>query len=603
MRPSIPVGRPALTRIGLSRFSWLCRRAAQAGGGRCIERSVGRDDHAIVAAGRLRRNEAESHVFRHCDGVALEWIAQTAAAGHRDDHALALRHRLLTFAAQLTSRCQCDRAGAAVLAAFAAARRMVDAVVIGTECERRRVEIGDLHDLAETAAKLARAAGVRPVFLAPDHDRRDRLVDLGRHVAHAARKCGRGEPVLAGTRAGAAGMEAHHIERHRVDDFLRIVGASRPAHGEQVPEARRALRGHRAAKRLMEAAEHDVRQHLPGDMAGGDRRRRLGVEDRAFRGGDADHRQRSFVVGNLRRHDAFHAERRIGLGVAERHVDAESGDPGRAGEVDVDAGLADGHRRHQIDRFVVAVDPHGELIGARLDLADGLERGLPGFLQDVAADAVEVVDPELVHHVAQATRADLVAGRERVEIADDLHRLAHTRADDVDQGLALGAGAREAHQRDIDALLQDVARVGGHAAAADIDHVTGAGEERHHLAAPEGRRDEGEVVQMAGALPRIVGEKDVAIGHCLDRELRQEVPDRARHRVDMAGRAGHRLREHGAVEVEHAGGEVASLAGRGGEAGANEGERLLLDHRNEAVPHQLHADRRQRIVGGHIGCH
>src|SRR4029079_3996970 len=111
---------------------------------------------------------------------------------------------------------------------------------------------------------------------------------------------------------------------------------------------------------------------------------------------------------------------------------------------------------------------------------------------------------------------------------------------------------REVHQRDVETLLVDLAGIDGHAAAADIDDVAGRGEERDHLAAPEGRRDEGEVVQVAGALPRIVGQEDVAFLHGGGGEAVEEVVDGARHRVDVAGRAGHGLRQHGAAQVEYA---------------------------------------------------
>ena len=74
----------------------------------------------------------------------------------------------------------------------------------------------------------------------------------------------------------------------------------------------------------MQAAEHHVGQHLARDVARRNRRGLFGVEDAVLRRGDADDRQRAFVVRHLGRHDAFHAEGGIGLGVAERHVDAEA---------------------------------------------------------------------------------------------------------------------------------------------------------------------------------------------------------------------------------------------------------------------------------------
>ena len=114
-----------------------------------------------------------------------------------------------------------------------------------------------------------------------------------------------------------------------------------PPRAKQVPQARRALGRHAAAQRLVQAAEHHVGQHLAGDVAGRDRRGMLGVEDAALGRGDADHRQRALVVRHLGRHDAFDAKRGIGLGVADRHVDAVGRHARGAGEVDVDAALAD----------------------------------------------------------------------------------------------------------------------------------------------------------------------------------------------------------------------------------------------------------------------
>ena len=218
----------------------------------------------------------------------------------------------------------------------------------------------------------------------------------------------------------------------------------------------------------------------------------------------------------------------------------------------------------------------------------------------MAAQSAEVVDGELVHHLDQAAAADLVAGRQRVEIAHDLDRLAHVGGHDVDQRLVDFAGTGEPHQRDVEALLIDLPGIRAHAAAADVDDVAGAGKQRHHLAAAEGRCDESKIVQMAGALPGVVGQEDVAFLHRPGRELFEEVTDRASHRIDVARRAGDSLRQHGAVEIEHAGGQVAGLARRGREAGADQGQRLFLDDRDQAVPHELQADRRQRIVDAHV---
>src|SRR3712207_8843290 len=58
------------------------------------------------------------------------------------------------------------------------------------------------------------------------------------------------------------------------------------------------------------------------------------------------------------------------------------------------------------------------------------------------------------------------------------------------------------------------------------------------------------------------------------------------------------LGEHAALAVEDAGGQVPRLADAGAEGGADQRERLFLDHRDEAVPHHLLVDVDQE--GGHL---
>ena len=111
----------------------------------------------------------------------------------------------------------------------------------------------------------------------------------------------------------------------------------------------------------------------------------------------------------------------------------------------------------------------------------------------------------------------------------------------------------------------------------------------------ERRRRDDEVVEMAGAHPRIVGDVGIARLHRVEREVADEVLHRLRHRVDVARRAGHRLRQHAALPVEHAGREVAALAHDRRERRAHQHLRLLLDHRDQAVPHDLQVDE----CGGH----
>src|SRR3546814_7598696 len=84
------------------------------------------------------------------------------------------------------------------------------------------------------------------------------------------------------------------------------------------------------------------------------------------------------------------------------------------------------------------------------------------------------------------------------------------------------------HQRDEQAFVIDLPPVRGEAYAADVDEMAGAGEQRHRLALPEGRGDDRQVVQMAGALPRIVGDEGVALAHRRDGKAVDEVLYRQR---------------------------------------------------------------------------
>ena len=99
--------------------------------------------------------------------------------------------------------------------------------------------------------------------------------------------------------------------------------------------------------------------------------------------------------------------------------------------------------------------------------------------------------------------------------------------------------------------------------------------------------DDREVVEVAGALPGVVGDEHVALAQGVGGVVAQEAPHRGRHGVDVPGRPRDGLRQHAPLQVEDAGGKVARLPHRGRKGGAHQGPGLFLDHRQQPAPHDL----------------
>ena len=95
---------------------------------------------------------------------------------------------------------------------------------------------------------------------------------------------------------------------------------------------------------------------------------------------------------------------------------------------------------------------------------------------------------------------------------------------------------------------------------------------------------------MAGAVPGVVGQQHITRRQRVYGKPVQEKSDTGGHRVDVAGRTGHGLRQHASLRIENPGGQVARFPYRGGKGGSNEGLRLFLDHRQQAVPENLRVD-------------
>ena len=135
--------------------------------------------------------------------------------------------------------------------------------------ERRAVEGLDLDRPGRAAAETARAAANPDGTPPPVDHRRDRLVDLDRHVAHARGKRGGRQAIRGRTGAGAADGTAISLKRRALACAARRrAAAGATFHRHDVPSA-----GTRPGIAWCEAAEDEVGQHLADHVAGRDRRR------------------------------------------------------------------------------------------------------------------------------------------------------------------------------------------------------------------------------------------------------------------------------------------------------------------------------------------
>ena len=76
----------------------------------------------------------------------------------------------------------------------------------------------------------------------------------------------------------------------------------------------------------------------------------------------------------------------------------------------------------------------------------------------------------------------------------------------------------------------------------------------------ERRSDNGNVVQMPGAFPRIVGDVHIAFKNMVRPYAPDEVLYGLGHAVHMTGCSGHGLGQHATLRVVYAGRQIAGLA-------------------------------------------
>src|SRR5271166_2294683 len=251
--------------LRLSRLRAAAR--AQLRRGVTVEAAVGGEDDAIVALGDFARNQTVRDIERNLLGIALGRIAEAAAARQFEPDEIAAGDALPAFGADRLAGDEGHPAQGALAAAVAAASGVADPFEIAQHRDRRAVGAAQLDDLTETAAEPAGPARAFAILAPPEQHRRHRLGRLDRDRPHTAREGGHVEPVLAGPRPGPAAMEDSGAEGLDVGgrtpvlraQFVENVGT---AVDLRDPQGGRALGRHAAFDDLMQAAEHDIGQHM-----------------------------------------------------------------------------------------------------------------------------------------------------------------------------------------------------------------------------------------------------------------------------------------------------------------------------------------------------
>ena len=167
-----------------------------------------------------------------------------------------------------------------------------------------------------------------------------------------------------------------------------------------------------------------------------------------------------------------------------------------------------------------------------------------------AAEVVEVVEAELVHHLDQPARRRRRCRRRASRCRPSPRPASRTLARMIAQQRLVRARPRvdELQDRDVEPFLVDVARASGPKPMPPMSMMWLVQANRPTACPAEDRRDHDEVVQVAGAHPRIVGDVDVALrASSRPGTGAMKCSTDSRHRIDVAGRAGDGLRQHAAL--------------------------------------------------------
>ena len=451
--------------------------------------------------------------------------------------------------------------------------------VNGRQCRQSVVvQFAQARAHAAAAAMFAGAAGIGDEGFLQHQHRRARFHQLDRCVGGGGRVQQRGFAVAV-LRCALAGA---HEEVVGIDGAVRLAAVD-------VDRDRQSGRGlHLCRGRIGERAE-DVGRDVPADTGAQIHRRWLvAVQDRAFRCLHGERTIAAGVAAHLRTEDALHRIGRVCRGVAVGAVQAALRQlRRRAGEVQFDRVALHGELQRIVQALAQRVVPDLRAVHAVRQRTDRIAHGVLGASLHHAGERAQIVHAVLVHECEQPFGTERVGGNEGVDVAQHLLVLAHILGDQREQVVVRHARAIQHHRRDLDAFLVDLARAQGVLGAADVADMADRAGQRHQRAVAEHRRDDGDVEQVAGAEPRVVGDQHVAWLQRLGREFLEQRLHRARQGQVEHRHGARRMGQRIAARVEQIAGEVLRLGDDEREGGAADRVPHLLDHGDETAPHDF----------------
>ena len=158
---------------------------------------------------------------------------------------------------------------------------------------------------------------------------------------------------------------------------------------------------------------------------------------------------------------------------------------------------------------------------------------------------------------------NLITACQSIDITNQLIRLPYISTNNTYQRLINNASLSKFQYRQIEAFFVNAGGVCAKATPTNINHMGCTGEKTHQISVKKGRRYHGYIMQMARALPWVIGDVNIAFKNI----IRPDTPYKMRHSIchciDMPRRARHRLGKHTPLLIIDPGRQIPRFAHRG----------------------------------------